>query len=125
MEEKGVQYSKKDFQKYDFLDYLPILERGELERVYRPNDDSFFMLDVLNLEAENNIPSSALIIEIGSGSGVLINHLVSFLEKRGKHPCLAIATDINYDANSLTKKYAEYHHLHSLECLNTNIVDSL
>lgn len=73
-----------------------------MDRVYRPNDDSYFMLEILNLEAKNSIEIGSIVMEIGSGSGVLINHLVSFLLLREKPPSCAIATDINYDANFLT-----------------------
>lgn len=88
--------------KYDFLDYLPFIEKGELDRVYRPNDDSFLMLEILNLEADKHIKRDSLLMEIGSGSGILINHLTQFLILKNKPPCMAIATDINYDANILT-----------------------
>lgn len=60
------------------------------------------MLEALNLEAENEIKVGSMIVEIGSGSGILINHLVSFLDKRNKSASLALAIDINYDANILT-----------------------
>lgn len=82
-----------------------------MDRVYRPNDDSYFMLEILNLEAKNNIPLGSVLMEIGSGSGVLINHLVSFLLTEHKPASCALATDINYDANILTSKYASHHNL--------------
>ncbi|EAR95128.1 methyltransferase small domain protein (macronuclear) [Tetrahymena thermophila SB210] len=125
MENLDVVYNTNNYLKYDFLDYLPFIEKGELDQVYRPNDDSYLMIEALNLEAENSIEQGALIVEIGSGSGILINHLVSFLDKKNKSSSLAIAIDINYDANILTQKYANHYHLSQVECVNTDVAEGL
>ena len=73
------------------------------------SDDSYLMLDVLNLEANNSIPDGSSILEIGSGSGILINHLASFLDRENKPASYAIAVDVNFDACTLTKKYSEHY----------------
>lgn len=50
--------------------------------VYRPNDDTYFFLDILFLEAKNVLNNKEFdkIIEIGVGTGFLINHFLSFLK---------------------------------------------
>lgn len=86
-----------------------MIEKGELDRVYRPNDDSYLMLDILNLEAKNTIREGAIIVEIGSGSGILINHLTKFLEKEKKRASFCLGIDINFDACVLTQKYGQHY----------------
>ncbi|GAH23259.1 unnamed protein product, partial [marine sediment metagenome] len=69
------------FPKYDVKLRLP-------EEVYFPSDDSFLMLD--NIELPSN---SKIVMEIGGGSGIISIYLAK------KHPEVNfIVTDISYQA---------------------------
>lgn len=50
--------------KYEILTFEGILDEGEFNRVYRPNDDSYLFLDVL-LNEISLIPQDSIILEIG------------------------------------------------------------
>lgn len=101
-----------------------MLEKGELNQVYRPNDDTFFMLDVLFQESRT-VGETEAVLEIGCGSGYLITHFLYWLKERGARlPCQAIATDINIDACFLTKKFAAANGIY-IDVINANITNGL
>ena len=50
--------------KFEILPFDGILEEGEFDRVYRPNDDSYLFLDALFNEI-SIIPQDSIILEIG------------------------------------------------------------
>ncbi|KRX09821.1 hypothetical protein PPERSA_02693 [Pseudocohnilembus persalinus] len=81
------------------------LDSDELEydKVYRPNDDTYFLLDVLFLEAQflkknKNISQIEKVVEIGCGTGYVINHFLQFLQKFNIQVKSAVGSDINQDA---------------------------
>lgn len=51
--------------------------------VYRPNDDTYFFLDILYLECQKVLKNEQInqVIEIGVGTGYLINHFLKFLQE--------------------------------------------
>ena len=61
------KFKLDNLENYKIIDYLPILEPNELEYVYRPNDDSYLLLDGLRMDMEKIIKSkdSKWILEIG------------------------------------------------------------
>lgn len=54
-------------ENYKIIDYLPILEPNELDYVYRPNDDSYLLLDALKMDFDEILRNSdpKWILEIG------------------------------------------------------------
>ena len=54
-------------ENYKIIDYLPILEPNELDYVYRPNDDSYLLLDALRMDLNEiiKLSDSKWILEIG------------------------------------------------------------
>lgn len=62
------KFDINSLENYKIIDYLPVLEKDELNYVYRPNDDSFLFLDALRLdlpEIINFSDESKWILEIG------------------------------------------------------------
>lgn len=62
-------YNNDKVEDYKIIDYLPILEKNELDYVYRPNDDTYLFLDALKLDLPNVLKSNEekWILEIGYG----------------------------------------------------------
>lgn len=44
------KYKAESIDLYPIVDYLPVLEPNELDYVYRPNDDSYLLLDALKVD---------------------------------------------------------------------------
>ena len=61
------KFSLDNLDSYKIIDYLPILEANELDYVYRPNDDSYLLLDALKMDIEEMVksPDSKWVFEIG------------------------------------------------------------
>lgn len=60
------KYDTKNMKSYELQDYVPIIEKDEFDFIYRPNDDTFLLLDALKLDFDANPPKNAKIIcEIG------------------------------------------------------------
>lgn len=67
--------------------------------MYEPSEDTFLLLDALEKDLKNIVASKpAVILEIGSGSGVVVAAVASVV----KH-CHYIAVDINSKACCVTK----------------------
>lgn len=98
-----IQAKFKKCELYELLDYTSLLLPKEFSFVYRPNDDTFLLMDALKLESEG-IPSNSRICEVCCGSGVVISHLASWLKSKN---CEIFALDVNYDACVLTKRISE------------------
>jgi methylase of polypeptide subunit release factors len=75
-----VEYTKAQFLTFPFLEFFSLAQNNEFSQVYRPNDDSYFFLNVLYLELQKKPPKDSILLEIGSGSGILINHCYSWLK---------------------------------------------
>jgi release factor glutamine methyltransferase len=87
--------------------------RRDYEQVYQPSDDTYLLLDGLLLDDENlhSISTTTTplhILEIGTGSGILITFLVKQLANR-YHSIHAVATDINPNALEFAGKTAIEH----------------
>lgn len=61
------KYNLDNLTDYKIIDYLPVLEPNELDYVYRPNDDSYFLLDALRMDMGEVMKTSdpKWILEIG------------------------------------------------------------
>ena len=61
-----TKYDLSKLDRYELIDYVPVLEPNELDYVYRPNDDSYLFLDGLRLDLEEiKARAPAIILEIG------------------------------------------------------------
>lgn len=82
------------------------ITRTESALVYEPSEDSFLFCDALNADlplVAPLLPAWPVVVEVGSGSGVVISLASSVLG----HSAVCIATDINPHANRLTSRTAE------------------
>ncbi len=60
------KYDLANLKEYKLIDYSSFTNAEEFEFVYRPNDDTFLLLDALRLDFEKNRPKNHdIIIEIG------------------------------------------------------------
>lgn len=73
------------------------LNKAEYKNIYIPNDDSYLFLDALKLEAPS-FPQNSIVVEMGSGSGILIGNVSKILQDLNNRALYCIGIDINYDA---------------------------
>jgi release factor glutamine methyltransferase len=80
------------------------LTSKDYEKVYEPLEDTFLFLDALEKEIYFlNDLNPEIVIEIGSGSGLVINFLAMHL-KNTKNETAFFATDLNKDACLVTQR---------------------
>ena len=90
------------------LDMNAALDKTDFKYVYRPDDDSYLFIDTLYAEIDTIIAKSpTFILEIGTGSGFLINNLSSYLKLKNYKDFVAFGSDINIDACLATKKFSK------------------
>ncbi|KAJ1509510.1 S-adenosylmethionine-dependent methyltransferase [Coelomomyces lativittatus] len=78
-----------------------LTENEVFNSVYDPAEDTFLLLDALELEIQNGVLPTlkpTIIVEIGSGSGCVSTFLTMHLPKCA----VSITTDINFIANVAT-----------------------
>ncbi|KAF5301136.1 hypothetical protein FQR65_LT08966 [Abscondita terminalis] len=81
----------------------PSYNLKQFKDVYEPSEDTFLFLDALESDLKYIKSLKPLcILEVGSGSGVVITSLASYFEQH----CLFFATDINPTACLCTKQTA-------------------
>jgi len=118
-------YDRKALPLYDEIDILSVLEKDEFNFVYRPGDDSYLLLDALRFELDKMIDSKPLFaLEIGCGSGFIINNLAKWFQDKKYNECCFMATDINYDAAYLTKRVSDFYS-NGVDVLHTNILSGV
>lgn len=79
------------------------LTADELDNVYEPSEDSFLLIDALEMDLEKlKINKPLTFLEVGSGSGIIISALAMAMKKFCSSHFLAV--DINPKACEVTKK---------------------
>jgi release factor glutamine methyltransferase len=96
----------------------------DYEKIYEPCEDTFLFLDALEADmAFLNELDPQVIIEIGSGSGLVINFLARHLKNSKK--TLFFATDLNPDACRATKRTCIKNSNQHINILNCDFVEPL
>lgn len=97
------------------------LKATDYDRIYEPSEDTFVLLDGLELDYKNIISNRPRIVyEIGSGSGCVSTFIASIL----KSSCLYLSSDINLYANKCTNKTGLVNG-YNLDVINTNLLDGI
>jgi len=98
---------------------LSHLNSSDFDNVYEPAEDSFLMLDALELELDKiRLLKPTICIEVGSGSGVVMTALAKAL---GPSTCSYITTDINPLAARATDRTAQHNGV-SLQVVNCDLL---
>ena len=93
----------------------------DYDKIYEPCEDTFLFLDALESEISylNNL-NPEVIVEIGSGSGIVINFLAKHLEN--SRNALFLATDINPSACLATQRTSIKNKNYNINILNCDFV---
>lgn len=92
----------------ELLDLSLVTSKGDFEFIYRPNDDSYLLVDTLIADSQAILQKQpGLICEIGCGSGFVISNLSAHLRKSGFSAHATICTDVNIDACFYTRKLSK------------------
>ena len=89
--------------------------------VYDPSEDTFLLIDALEhdlLYLRNLKPE--IVVEVGSGSGIVVNFLATNLKTNNPTPFL-IATDINKDACLATQQASTLNSNSNVEIVNCDM----
>ncbi|XP_049817619.1 methyltransferase N6AMT1 [Aethina tumida] len=96
----------------------PKYNLNDFPTVYEPREDTFLFLDALEKETSYiKKLNPVTVVEIGSGSGVVITSLSHILQ----HKCVVFATDVNQAACQATKFTAALNHC-TVECINMDLL---
>ncbi|TKY87393.1 hypothetical protein EX895_004070 [Sporisorium graminicola] len=101
---------------------LTHLTKQDFRKVYEPAEDTFILLDALELEADSLASlSSPLCVEIGSGSGMVTSFLSQIL---GPTSAAYLAIDLNPHANACTLATGRANNVH-IEAVRSSLVSGL
>ncbi|XP_021946884.1 methyltransferase N6AMT1-like [Folsomia candida] len=89
----------------------PILTPMDMNSsVYEPAEDSFLLLDALELDLDTFLTSRSqdpiLVLEVGCGSGILSTSIAKVLKDKNSYAPCVFSIDINPEATLLTKTNA-------------------
>ena len=105
------RYTRKDLGGEAFLCDLDSIDSKEYRNIYEPNEDTYLLIDALNLESKNSIveQNPSTVLEIGIGSGAVINSLQMLMRRDGckVDQIKFTGTDINPLALEAAKKVSE------------------
>ena len=84
-----TRYTRADLGGEAFMCSLACLNSKDYRDVYEPNEDTYLLIDALNLETKHFLIEKQIqtVLEVGVGSGAVINSLFKMLE-RASHPQL-------------------------------------
>ncbi|WVF66301.1 hypothetical protein IAT40_001041 [Kwoniella sp. CBS 6097] len=98
------------------------LTEDDYEHIYEPAEDSFILLDALEIDAESIRRSNPLIcVEVGAGSGIASAFLANLI---GRDKTLILSTDINPYACNATIRTASANDM-TLNPIRCNLVTPL
>lgn len=98
----------------------PLYDLKTFPDVYEPSEDSFLLLDALELEVEFlKSLKPEIIVEIGTGSGIIISAIASFMQSN----CMYYATDVNIQACRASLHTSKLNFV-NVECLNMNLLSN-
>lgn len=94
----------------------PVYDLKNFVNVYEPREDSYLFLDALEKDfAAIKCMKPTFVLEVGSGSGIIISALASVLST-----CVCFSSDINVDACLATQKTAALNNV-SIEICNMDL----
>lgn len=98
----------------------PLYHLKQFPDVYEPSEDSFLLLDALELEMDflKSIKPD-IIVEIGSGSGIIISAIASFMH----NSCVYYGTDVNTQACLASLNTSKLNSV-NVEILNMNLLNN-
>lgn len=98
----------------------------DFQRVYEPAEDTFLLLDALEIDLDTLRRDVDICLECGSGSGTIITALSIALNQDQQHRKLMLATDINCHACETTMKCASYHgQRNNVQSVRTSLVEAI
>ena len=102
---------------------------SDFDSVYEPAEDSFILLDALELELEEIRKIKPIVaLEVGPGSGIISAAIANLTVNQNSHKklCFVFACDINLSACSATKRTGLQNNVSgNLEVVRCNLMENI